>query len=191
MPDSDPGETTGPAPDAAARPPARWRVALTAVLGTMLVLGLVAAGYLTYRLSHPTTEPFRPTAGSAVVQDADRRDALDVAEQFALRMDTVDGKDFDGYVKGINQLLTTKARTENVKTFDAMKQSYAAAEVKGQGKVLQRGVADIDADSATVLVAHDADVTTTQGDIEHHYRWSVELVKVDGSWRVDDFTPVN
>ncbi|KQT93707.1 hypothetical protein ASG49_01610 [Marmoricola sp. Leaf446] len=191
MSDPDTGATTGPATETVARPPARWRVVLTAVLGTVLVLGLVAVGYLTYRLQHPTTEPFRPTAGSSVPVDSERRDALDVAEQFALRMDTVDGTDLDGYVKGINAMLTTKARTENVKTFDAMKQSYAAAKVKGKGEVLQRGIADIDADSATVLVAHDADVTTTQGDIEHHYRWSVDLVKVDGEWRVDDFTPVN
>lgn len=191
MPDHETGGTAGPATDAAARPPARWRVALTAALATLLVVGLAAAGYLSYRWHHPTTEPFRPTAGSAVPPDADRRDALAVAEQFALRMDTVDGSDVDGYVEGINEMLTTKARTENVKTFEAMKQSYAAAEVKGTGEVLQKGLADIDRDSATVLVAHDADVTTTQGDIEHHYRWSVELVKVDGAWRVDDFTPVN
>ena len=51
-------------------------------------------------------------------------------------MDNVDGNDFDGYIKGINELLTTKAKTENQKTFEAMKQSYAAAKVKGTGKVL-------------------------------------------------------
>ena len=44
-----------------------------------------------------------------------------------------------------------------------MKQSYAAAKVKGTGKVLVTGVADLDADSATVLVVHDASVKTTQG----------------------------
>ena len=42
-----------------------------------------------------------------------------------------------------------------------------------------------------MLVAHDASVTTTQGQIEHHYRWNVSLVKVDGKWLVDDFKPVN
>ena len=52
-------------------------------------------------------------------------------------------------------------------------------------------MADLDDDSATVLVAHDASVKTTQGDIEHHYRWNVDLVKVDGKWLVDDFEPVN
>jgi hypothetical protein len=189
--DPDLGGSPGPAPDDAARAPARWRVALTAVLATVLLVGLLAVGFLTYRLQNPTTEPFRPSAGSPVPLDAERRRALDVAEQFALRMDTVNGSDLDGYVKGINEMLTTKARTKNVKTFDAMKRSYAAAKVKGKGKILQSGVADMDNDSATVLVAHDADVSTTQGDIKHYYRWSVELAKVDGTWRVDDFTPVS
>ena len=117
--------------------------------------------------------------------------AANVASQFALRMDKVDGTKFDGYIKRINELLTTKAKTKNTQVFDAMKQSYEAAQVKGTGKVLLTGVGDADSDSATVLVVHDASVTTTQGNIEHHYRWTVDLVKVDGSWLVDDFNPVN
>jgi Mce-associated membrane protein len=105
-----------------------------------------------------------------------------------LRMDKVDGTDFDTYIKGVNQLLTTKAKTKNDQVFDVMKQSYAAAKVKGTGKVLLTAVGDSDSDSATVLVVHDAAVTTTQGNIDHHYRWTVDLVKVNGS---DDFNPVN
>ena len=106
-------------------------------------------------------------------------------------MDKADGTAFDSYIKGINQLLTTKAKTKNTQTFATMKQSYETAKVKGTGKVLLTGVGDSDADSATVLVVHDASVNTTQGDIEHHYRWSVDMVKVDGRWLVDDFNPVN
>ncbi len=121
----------------------------------------------------------------------DRAAAANVASQFALRMDDVDGTDFDGYVKDVSELLTTKAKTRNQKVFEVMKQSYEAAKVKGKGKVLLTAVGDADDDSATVLVVHDADVTTTQGDIEHHYRWSVSLVKVKDSWLVDDFNPVN
>ncbi len=114
-----------------------------------------------------------------------------MAEQFALRMDKVDGTDFDGYIKGINELLTTKAKTKNTEVFDVMKQSYETAKVKGTGKVLLTAVGDSDADSANVLVVHDAAVETTQGNIDHHYRWTVSLVKVKGSWLVDDFNPVN
>ena len=103
-----------------------------------------------------------------------------MASQFALRMDNVDGTEFDAYIKGVNALLTTKAKTKNDKVFDVMKQSYQAAKVKGSGKVLMTAVGDSDADSATVLVVHDASVTTTQGNIDHHYRWTVDVVKVDG-----------
>ncbi len=71
-------------------------------------------------------------------------------------MDDVDGTKFDAYVKGIEQLLTTKAKAKNKQVFDTMGKTYAAAKIKGTGKVLLSGVADIDSDSATVLVAHDA-----------------------------------
>jgi hypothetical protein len=168
------------------------RAWLAAALTILLVLGLVACGYLVYRLNHINDEPLNPLSGAPVEpSDTERKQATAVAEQFALRMDNVDGTDFDGYIKGINELLTTKAKTENQKTFDAMKQSYSAAKVKGTGKVLVSGVSELDDDSATVLVAHDASVKTTQGNIEHHYRWTVNLVKVNGEWRVDDFNPVN
>lgn len=182
-----------PAPD---RPPrrrdgARVRGAIATALVVLLVLGLAACAYLFHRLDHPNDEPLNPFAGAAsVATDSDRRQATAVAEQFALRMDDVDGTDFDGYVAKIEQLLTTKAKTENAKVFDTMGQTYERAKIKGTGKVLLSGVAEIDPDSATVLVAHDASVTTTQGDLDHHYRWTVDLVKVDGTWLVDAFTPV-
>jgi Mce-associated membrane protein len=151
---------------------------ISAVLAVVLVAAVVAAVWLGLK-----TRDDREA-------EKERAAASNVASQFALRMDKVDGTDFDGYIKGVNELLTTKAKTKNSEVFDVMKQSYETAKVKGSGKVLLTAVGDADADSATVLVVHDADVTTTQGNIEHHYRWTVDVVKVDGSWLVDDFTPV-
>ena len=121
----------------------------------------------------------------------ERARAANVASQFALRMDNVDGSNFDAYAKGVNELMTTKAKSKNAKVFEAVAQSYAAAKVKGTGKVLLTAVGDADDDSATVLVVHDADVTSTQGEVERHYRWSVEVLKVNGEWLVDDFKPVS
>ena len=120
----------------------------------------------------------------------ERAAAANVASQFALRMDSVDGEDFENYLKSITELMSTKAKTKNKQAFDAIRESYKAAKVKGEGKVLLTAVGDADDDSATVLVVHDQDVTTTQGKIEHHYRWTVNVVKVKGSWLVDDFSPV-
>lgn len=121
----------------------------------------------------------------------DRAAAANVASQFALRMDKVDGTDFDGYLESITELMSTKSQAKNKQAFDAIRESYKTAKVKGTGKVLLTAVGDSDADSATVLVVHDQDVATTQGSIEHHYRWSVTMVKVKGTWLVDDFNVVN
>lgn len=161
------------------RPGARTVRIVSTILAVVLVVAASAAVWLGLQ---------------ARAADAERRDraaASNVASQFALRMDDVDGTDFDAYIESVNELLTTKAKNKNTEVFDAMKQSYAAAKVKGKGEVLLTALGDADDDSATVLVVHDASVTTTQGDIEHHYRWTVDVVKVDGEWLVDDFTPVN
>ena len=187
-------ETNGPAEAVPARrttfsPAKAW---LAGALTILLVLGLLACGYLVYRLNNINDEPLNPLSNApAEPSDTDRKQATAVAEQFALRMDNIDGTNFDAYIKGINELLTTKAKTKNQKTFEAIKQSYETAKVKGTGKILVSGVSELDDDSATVLIAHDASVKTTQGNIEHHYRWTVNVVKVDGEWRVDDFNPVN
>jgi Mce-associated membrane protein len=171
----DPGGHERPAPRLRARTLRTFMAALVVVL----VLAVAAAVW------------FGLKARSDQDAQQERAAAANVASQFALRMDKVDGADFDGYIKGVNDLLTTKAKTKNTEVFNAMKQSYETAKVKGSGKVLLTAVGDSDEDSATVLVVHDADVTTTQGNIEHHYRWTVNVVKVDGSWLVDDFNPVN
>ncbi len=154
-------------------------VIVNAVLALVVVAGGVAVVVLALQV-HDTDQ-----------RDRDRAAAESVAQQFALRMDHVDGSDFEKYIKSVNELLTTKAKSKNSQVLDAMKQTYASAKVKGSGKVLLTAVGDYDPDSATVLVVHDASVKTTQGQLQHHYRWSVRMVKVKGRWLVDDFNPVN
>lgn len=170
-------------PGAQARPPARFGARRTRLLVAVLAALVVAAG--------ATAGVLGVKAEAADDRQRERAAAAAVAEQFALRMDNVDGTDFDGYIGKVNELLTTKAKTKNNEVFEVMKESYAAAKVKGTGDVLITAVGDLDEDSASVLVVHDASVTTTQGDIENHYRWTVSLVKVKGRWLVDDFNPVN
>ena len=60
------------------------------------------------------------------------------------------------------------------------------------GKVVMSGIASYDNDSATVLVVHDGSVKSKLGQSQvRHQRWSVDLVKVNGRWLIDDFSPVN
>jgi hypothetical protein len=176
---------SGPGAEGRTRPPRgrlrgrRLLYVVDAVLAVVVVAALVATVVLGLKV-HQNGQ-----------QDQDRAAAASVAQQFALRMDDVNGADFAKYIKNVNALLTTKAKSKNSQVLDAMKQTYAAAKVKGSGKVLMTAVGDYDPDSATVLVVHDASVTTSQGQLEHHYRWSVQMVKVHDRWLVDDFNPVN
>ncbi len=124
-------------------------------------------------------------------RDRDRAAAASVAEQFALRVDNFSGKDIDKYSKNIQALLTTKFKGAFDKEFEPFKQVYTQADATGTGKILASGVGSSDEDSATVLVAHDALVKSKLGDQQRHNRWSVSMVKVQGKWRVDDFSPVS
>jgi Mce-associated membrane protein len=171
----DPGAQQRPARRVAAR-----TVRVIAAVLIVVLVAAVAAAVVWGNKMHGTDH-----------QRDNRAAAAAVASQFALRMDKVDGTKFDDYIKSVNQLLTTKAKAKNSQVFDVMKQSYQTAKVVGSGKVLMTAVGDSNDDSATVLVVHDASVKTTQGNLEHHYRWTVDMVKVGNKWLVDDFSPVN
>lgn len=163
----------------ARRPGARTLRIVCAVLAVLLVAALAVAVWLAVK------------AHAADTERDDRAAAATVASQFALRVDTFDGKNMDSYGKSVQSLLTTKYKSEFEKQFAPFKQVYAKAEATGTGKVLLTGVGSYDPDSATVLVVHDGSVKSKLGSQVRHQRWSVDLVKVGGKWLVDDFNPVN
>jgi len=171
----DPGAEKRPA----RRLGARTVRIVTIVLAVLLVLAVGAAVWM-WTKSNAADDKSRERASAAAT-----------AGQFALRVDTFDGKDIEKYSKSVQELLTTKYRTEFDKQFAPFKQVYAQAQATGTGKILVTGVGSIDEDSATVLVAHDAAVKSKLGNQERHFRWSIDLVKVKGKWLVDEFTPVN
>ena len=76
-------------------------------------------------------------------------------------------------------------------------QLVAQAGVSREADVFATGVSVIDADSATTLVAGSfTDSYAPRGEGEPQaqepvpFRIEVSLVKTDGEWLVDDFTPV-
>jgi Mce-associated membrane protein len=172
----DPGEQGRPAPRVSER---LLRVVI-AVLALVLVLGVATAVWFELKVRDSDR------------QERQRAEAVSAASQFAVRMDTFDGKDMDAYSKKVQELLTTKYKSEFDKQFQPFKQVYSQAQAVGTGKVVMSGVASYDDDSATVLVVHDGSVKSKLGQSQvRHQRWSVDLVKVDGRWLVDDFSPVN
>ena len=74
-------------------------------------------------------------------------------------------------------------------------QLVVQAKVSRAAEVFATGVSDLDPDSATALVAGTfTDTYEVKGRARPQepvpYRIEVSLVKIDGDWLVDDFTPV-
>lgn len=172
--DRSDGPSTAKAPGRARR-----RNVIAAALAVVLVVAVVLA-VVSYR-AHTADER----------KDTNREDALAAARQFALRMDNFDGAKVDKYIASVRKLLTTKAKGDFDKTFTAFKEVYKKGHAKGTGKIWVAGVGNIDHDSATVLVVHDATVKSDLGTQARNFRWTVDMAKVRGTWLVNDFNPVN
>lgn len=162
-----------------------------AAWAAILVLLAAIAVYLGVRYASFEDGPSRIGGDrDSWVGDTQRSEVLQVAEQFALRMDAINGADPEAYSAEVKELLTTKGKASFDEQFAALQQLGTDKQTRGTGEVLAAGLADIDHDSATALVVHDAVVTTAQGSNGRHYRWTVSLEKVRGSWLVDSFVQV-
>ena len=83
--------------------------------------------------------------------DDDRSNAMNTAQQFALRMDTFKGDRLDDYESSVNAMLTTRAKGEFKQSFPAFEKVYQQGKAVGTGELHAAGIEDIDQDSATVL----------------------------------------
>lgn len=177
-PTSDPARSTAPSPRLS--PGLTWGI--TAVLG---VLALAALVVLVFELAS-----LRPRYQEAEAEQQARIDAARVAEQFAAQVNNYDVASIEDYQDGIRPLLTTKFAGEFEKAMADIVTSVQQAKMTSEGKVITSAVASVDPDSADVLVVADANVKTVFDTRARHFRWEVSLVKVDGDWLVDNFTPV-
>ena len=156
----------------------RVRTVMSAVLALLLVASLVATAVLLGK---------RGDVESSL--DA-RGDVVRVAERFTVQVNNYDAGSVDDYRSTVGAMLTTKFKDEFDQAMQDIVKSFEEAEMVSKGEVLASGVASLDQDSAQVLVVADADVKTVFDTRQRHFRWEVSLVKVDGRWLVDDFTPV-
>lgn len=120
-----------------------------------------------------------------------RRTVAGVAERFTVQFNTYQADDVDGYTKAVKQMLSTSAEQAFDNRLADITKLITSTKLTSDGQVLASGVSSLDQDSAEVLVVADAQTDSTAGATQRHFRWEISLVKVDGAWLVDDFSPVS
>ncbi|EON25349.1 hypothetical protein CF8_0543 [Nocardioides sp. CF8] len=132
---------------------------------------------------------------------AGREDVMAQTEQFMLRMGSYgpdlldDSGAMPDYREKVKEVITPKFAASFDKEAGAAEQLVAQAGVARVPDVFATGVASLDADSARTLVAGSfTDSYTIKGKTVPQepipFRIEVSLVKIDGEWLVDDFSPV-
>ncbi len=121
--------------------------------------------------------------------------------QFMLRMgtygpDQLEGGQLPEYRELVTEVITPKFATSFDQSVATAEQIVAQAGVSREAEVFSAGVSTIDADSATALVAgtFTDSYPDNAGELRPQepvpFRIQVTLVKTEGEWLVDDFTPV-
>lgn len=181
------------------------RLRLAVAVGLALVC-LACAGILVWLLAFDAAG--RESASGGLEEPESREKVMSLSDQFVRRLGTY-GPDL---LDDVGQMPTYRERMAEVITpkFEAGfdKEVGAVEQLVGQGGVARTtdvfatGVSSIDDDSARVLVAgtfndtytaapaKDADEERTVAQEPLPFRFTVDLVAVDGEWLVDDFAPV-
>lgn len=145
--------------------------------------------------------------GDPAASASERDAAMSVADQFMLRVNTYGPHDLDksnqmpGYVSRVHEVSTSKLQASFDQGVTLAEQSVSQTGVARSADLFATGVSTIDADSADVLVAGRINQTYPDPKAPTNsskrirtepvpFRFDVKLVKIDGKWLADDFTPV-
>lgn len=172
---------------------ATFRVAL---LGSLVIVLLASMGTAIWLQAGRT--------GESDDLQGERESVMAQAEQFMLRVNTygpdlLDDQDqMPSYRELVLEILTPKFATSFEQGVTAAEQTVAEAGIGRTAQVFAVGVSVIDEDSATALVAGSFTNSYPKGkksdervsDDPAPFRVKVDLVKVDGTWLVDNFAPV-
>ncbi|QBX54843.1 hypothetical protein EXE58_04760 [Nocardioides seonyuensis] len=193
-----------------ALPPADDGRAVTSRLRPALATGLalvslVCAGILVWVLAFDGG----PDRASGALEEPEARErVMSLGDQFVRRLGTYgpdlldDSGQMPDYRERMHEVITPKFRSGFDSQVSAVEQLVAQAGVERSTEVFATAVSRIDDDAAQVLVAGAFNDTYTaapaKGPDEERtvaqeplpFRFTVELVSVDGEWLVDDFAPV-
>ncbi len=174
-----------------------FRLALAGVLTVVLAAAVATSIWLAASRGF---EAIGIESGAGDLQ-AERDTVMRQTRQFMLRTGTygpdqlVDGQ-LPEYRELVEEVITPKFATSFEQSVTTAEQIVAQAGVQRQAEVFSTGVSTIDADSATALVAgsFQDSYPDRAGDFQPQepvpFRIQVTLVKTDGDWLVDDFTPI-
>lgn len=195
----DEDRTVTGAPEEPRTGPARgFRLGLAVALVVLLV---AAVGCLAWVLAE--------RRGAATDAQRERDAVVRQTEQFVLRLNTYGPEDLDAqgrladYRDRVLEVMTAKFGTDFEQSGLSLAEQTVAQSGYGRtAEVFGVGVDSIDDDSATVIVAGSLtgsypdpkaaeDDSKRTDDQPAVLRWSVDLVRVDGEWLVDDYTPVS
>lgn len=139
--------------------------------------------------------------GEGPVSQPQRDEVMSVARRFMLAINNYgpalldDKGQMPQYRSDVTALITPKFQASFDQSVTIAEQT-AAAGLTRTADVFATGVADLDQDSATVLVAGSFTNSyrnkkgKTVDDEPAPFRVAVSIVKIGGKWIVDDFTPV-
>ena len=186
-----------PAP-AGARLTPRVRVAIAAVLALVvaacvaLLIWMSAAG--------------RAAADGGLNLPDEREQVMSLTDQFVKRLGTYspdmldDSGQMPAYREQVREVITPKFAADFDKEVATAEQLVAQGGITRSADVFATAVSSIDDDSARVLVAGAFTDSYEQGTGEKArtidqeplpFRFTVDLVMIEGEWHVDDFSPVS
>ena len=202
------GDSRSRSVDASAAQSFRLRAGVLALSVLVIVGSLVSLGWLVATRSSEQAGSYVDRVTSVFEgenQIQQRRDTVMAqAEQFMLRLNTY-GPDLlaqDGtmptYRDRIVEVITPKFRTSFEQQVSIAEQTVAQAGLARRATIYATGVAAMDSDSATVLVAgaytnsypRPGNPKQRVDDEPAQFRVEVKLVKTSDTWLVDDFAPV-
>ena len=186
-----------PAP-AGARLTPRVRLAIASALGVVVV---VCVGLLIW-----LSVSDRASADGGLDLPDEREQAMSLTDQFVKRLGTYSPDMVDGsgqmpdYREQVRAVITPKFAADFDKEVATAEQLVAQGGITRTADVFATAVSSIDDDSARVLVAGAFTDSYEQGTGKKSrtvdqeplpFRFTVDLVMIEGEWLVDDFTPVS
>jgi hypothetical protein len=136
----------------------------------------------------------------------EREQVMSLTDQFVKRLGTYspdmvdDQGQMPAYREQVREVITPKFAADFDKEVATAEQLVAQGGITRTADVFATAVSAIDDDSARVLVAGAFTDSYTQGKgakartVDQEplpFRFTVDLVRIDGDWLVDDFTPVS